>query len=184
MGNTWELKELEQVALLEGVDIESIQHLLAPCSVKHLKPGEVLIESGKPNRLMYALLSGRLRIHLDLEAEPITVLEPGEIVGELSVLDGQPTSAHVVADGEMGVVQGRSQLVGQIEPARARHPLIDLLEQNDIGIVMLQDRCDAIRAEASVDADRAVDVVAEDTDSHRAPPLGGGRSGPRTARAL
>ena len=104
MTESWEPKELENIALLEGVEVESIQHLLAPCLVKHLKPDETLIESGKPNRLIYALLSGRLRIHLDLEDDPITVLEPGEIVGELSVIDGQATSAHVVADGKCRVL--------------------------------------------------------------------------------
>jgi diguanylate cyclase (GGDEF)-like protein len=104
MTDTLDPKELEKVTLLEGVDIESIQHLFAPCSVRQLKLNEVLIESGKPNRLMYALLSGRLRIHLDLEAEPITILEPGEIVGELSVIDGQATSAHVVSDGNCRVL--------------------------------------------------------------------------------
>ncbi len=46
------------------------------------------------------LLSGRLRIHLELELDPIVVLEQGEIVGELSLIDGQLTSAHVVADQE------------------------------------------------------------------------------------
>ena len=104
MTDSWEPKELENIALLEGVEVESIQHLLTPCLVKNLKPDEVLIESGKPNRLMYALLSGRLRIHLELEDDPITVLKPGEIVGELSVIDGQATSAHVVADGECRVL--------------------------------------------------------------------------------
>ena len=102
--DTWDPKELEHISLFQGVEIESIQHLLAPCTVQNLKPGDLLIESGKPNRLMYALLSGHLRIHLDIEEDPITVLEPGEIVGELSVVDGQATSAHVVADGECRVL--------------------------------------------------------------------------------
>ena len=53
---------------------------------------------------MYALLSGHLRIHLDLDPDAITVLEPGEIVGELSVIDGQATSTHVVAEGECRVL--------------------------------------------------------------------------------
>jgi diguanylate cyclase (GGDEF)-like protein len=39
-----------------------------------------------------------------LDAEPITVLDQGEIVGELSVIDGQATSAHVVAEGECRVL--------------------------------------------------------------------------------
>ena len=53
---------------------------------------------------MYALLSGHLRIHPDMDPDAITVLEPGEIVGELSVIDGQATSMHVVAEGECRVL--------------------------------------------------------------------------------
>jgi len=90
--------ELENMLLLRGVELESIQGILETCSVKCLKKGDVLIHAGQPNHFLYTLLSGRLRIHLELELNPIVVLEPGEIVGELSLIDGQLTSAHVVAD--------------------------------------------------------------------------------------
>ena len=98
------IRELKDVSLFRGVDIESIQHLLEDCPIKEFESGEVLIRSGNPNRVMYALLSGRLRIHLDLLLDPIAVLESGEIVGELSVIDGQSTSAHVVADEKCRVL--------------------------------------------------------------------------------
>jgi diguanylate cyclase (GGDEF)-like protein len=97
-------QDLEIVSLFRGVEIESIQHLLEDCPVETLKPGQLLLRSGSPNHVIYALLSGRLRIHLDLLLDPIAVLEPGEIVGELSVIDGQPTSAHVFADEECRVL--------------------------------------------------------------------------------
>ena len=93
-----DLGELENMLLLKGAELESIQGLLENCSVQCLKKGEVLIHAGQPNHILYLLLSGRLRIHLELELNPIVVLEPGEIVGELSLIDGQLTSANVVAD--------------------------------------------------------------------------------------
>ena len=86
--------------MLRGVELESVQGILETCSVKCLKKGDVLINAGQPNHFLYMLLSGRLRIHLELELDPIVVLEQGEIVGELSLIDGQLTSAHVVADQE------------------------------------------------------------------------------------
>lgn len=97
-------RELEAVSLFRGVEIESIAYLLEDCPIKKFDSGQVLIRSGNPNRVMYALLSGRLRIHLDLLLDPIAVLEAGEIVGELSVIDGQSTSAHVVADEQCRVL--------------------------------------------------------------------------------
>jgi diguanylate cyclase (GGDEF)-like protein len=102
--NSLDQKELEAVRLFKGVAIESIQPLLEGCPVKRLKQGEVLLHAGSSNHFIYALLSGRLRVHLDKLLEPVALLEAGEIVGEISVIDGQPTSAHVVADEECRVL--------------------------------------------------------------------------------
>ena len=90
--------ELDNMLLLRGVELESIQGILETCSVKCIKKGDVLLRTRQRNHLLYMLLSGRLRIHLELELNPIVVLDPGEIVGELSLIDGQLTSAYVVAD--------------------------------------------------------------------------------------
>ena len=46
----------------------------------------------------------RLGVHLELSVDPVTVLGPGEVIGELSLIDGQPTSAYVVADDECRVL--------------------------------------------------------------------------------
>ena len=46
------------------------------------------------------LLAGRLRVHLKLDLDPVTVLEAGEVVGELSLVDQELTSAYVVADDD------------------------------------------------------------------------------------
>jgi len=95
-----DLSGLEDMLLLKGVDLESIQGLLDTCSVQSLKRGDVLLHAGQRNHFLYMLLSGRLRIHLELSLNPIVILGPGELVGELSLIDGQLTSAYVVADEE------------------------------------------------------------------------------------
>jgi diguanylate cyclase (GGDEF)-like protein len=47
---------------------------------------------------MYFMLSGKLGIFLDEPGEaPLIHIEPGQTVGEMSVIDGSPASAHVVA---------------------------------------------------------------------------------------
>jgi len=93
-------RELELVPLLKGVDFDSIQDILNNSPVKELKAGEVLIRAGEVNEYLYLLLAGHLRVHLDFKMDPVALLEPGEIVGDLSVIDGQPTSAHVIADDD------------------------------------------------------------------------------------
>ena len=97
-------RELELVPLLKGVDFDSIQDILNSSPVKELKAGEVLIRAGEVNEYLYLLLAGHLRVHLDFKMDPVALLEPGEITGELSVIDGQPTSAHVVADDDCRVL--------------------------------------------------------------------------------
>ena len=85
-------------SLLKGVELESIQDLLEYCPIKELKEGDVLISAGVPNDHLYLLLSGSLRIHLKkLTLDPIAILEPGEMAGEMSLIDLQPPSAYVVA---------------------------------------------------------------------------------------
>ena len=47
---------------------------------------------------MYFMLSGKLGIFLDEPTEPALIhVEPGQTVGEMSVIDGSPASAHVIA---------------------------------------------------------------------------------------
>jgi len=92
-------RELENSLLLKGVElVDADLSLLEDCPVREFKEGAVLIEAGQTNNFLYLLLSGRLRIHVkNLTLDPITILEPGEIVGELSLIDSQQTSASVVA---------------------------------------------------------------------------------------
>ena len=96
--NTWERGEIENSLLFRDVPLESVLGLLQDCPLHELQDGDTLIHRGQANHFMYVLLSGRLRIHLKLSADPIAILSPGEIVGELSLIDGQATSAFVVGD--------------------------------------------------------------------------------------
>jgi diguanylate cyclase (GGDEF)-like protein len=96
--NHWERGEIENSLLFRDVEVESILGLLQDCPLHELEEGETLIRLGQANHYMYVLLSGCLRIHLKLSADPVAVLSAGEIVGELSLIDGQPTSAFIVAD--------------------------------------------------------------------------------------
>ena len=98
LNTSWDSSELEKLLLFRGVDFRSVRGLLEECPMRELKPDEILIRANEQNETLYLLLSGSLRVHLKLEAEPITILKKGEVVGELSLLDHQLTAAHVVAD--------------------------------------------------------------------------------------
>jgi two-component system cell cycle response regulator len=90
--------DLKRLYLFKSVNLESIQGVLDACTLRLAAPGEVIIRAGSPNRHIYLLLDGHLHSYPHcLSGEPVVVLGPGEMVGEMSVIDQQPASANVVA---------------------------------------------------------------------------------------
>ncbi len=91
-------EDLSKIALLRSVDPKAVEPLLRYCEIKQLEPGDILIHAGAPNRYLYLLLSGRLSVHMEApDKDPIAFIEPGESVGEISLIDNHPTSACVCA---------------------------------------------------------------------------------------
>jgi diguanylate cyclase (GGDEF)-like protein len=91
-------EEARRIRLFRNVRFEDIDALLKDCPVRELKTGSVLIAAGDTGTQVFALLSGKLTVHLSApDNEPIASLEAGESVGELSLLDGKPSAAFVVA---------------------------------------------------------------------------------------
>lgn len=101
-----DIDELKRINLFQNVNLESIKGLLEACSVRALEPQEILISPKEVNKTIFFILSGRLRVILDSPDayESIATLEPGESVGEISVMDRQLTSSYVVADEDCRVL--------------------------------------------------------------------------------
>ncbi len=101
-----DIEELQRINLFRNVNLESIKGLLEACSVRVLEPQEILISPKELNKAVFFILSGRLRVILDSPDayESIATLEPGESVGEISVMDKQLTTSYVVADEDCRVL--------------------------------------------------------------------------------
>lgn len=93
-------EDLKDIKLFDGVYTESIYGLLQYCPIKQLKAKEVLMQPGGGNECMYIVLAGELGVHLEtLKNKAILDLSRGDSVGEFSLIDNQPRSAYVVANG-------------------------------------------------------------------------------------
>lgn len=95
-------KDVEVLAgskLFHRVELELVDHLLEDCSVRALRKGEVLLAEGKrASESVFVVLEGAVSVHLGgKSADPYTIIGPGESAGEMSVIDGRPISATVVA---------------------------------------------------------------------------------------
>jgi sigma-B regulation protein RsbU (phosphoserine phosphatase) len=85
-------------SLFAGVPTNALHALLAHCEVLLLEGGERLLAAGQANRTLYLLLEGQLKVHLhDTESEAGFLVGPGECIGEISIIDGKPATAHVLA---------------------------------------------------------------------------------------
>ena len=75
-----------------------IEPVLLECPIKKLQTGELLIAKGEENFFLYLLISGSLHISFSLtDVRESFIIQPGECVGEVSLLDGNLTSAFVIA---------------------------------------------------------------------------------------
>ena len=103
------------ISLFRQASAAAVEATLAHAEVLTLPPGAVLLEYGTVNYHVYILLSGQLSVHLDGSAEsPAAItLAPGEIIGEMSVIDGAPVSALVRAAGAAQVLQLSRELFWQ-----------------------------------------------------------------------
>ena len=101
---SFQLDELEDFHLFKEVELKSIQGILENCPLATFQKDEVVLSAGEPNHSIHLLLSGQLRVQLELSLQPIAKVEPGELVGEISVIDGEPTTAYVVAEEDCRVL--------------------------------------------------------------------------------
>src|SRR6476661_4692055 len=93
------LDTLSRARLFQDVSRALVDSVVAGGSTRSLQAGDVLIEAARANRTLYIVLSGSVRVELSRADDPPHVrLGLGECVGELSVLDGLPTTATVVAE--------------------------------------------------------------------------------------
>lgn len=82
-----------------------IETILAESSIRVLKPGEMLLAQGEENHNLYLVVSGRLKVCLDATGSDISFLiESGECIGEMSIIEERLTSAYVMAKDECSLL--------------------------------------------------------------------------------
>ena len=89
---------LAGLRLFQGVDRQLALTVLDETERLDINAGDVLLSPDAPNGFVYVLLSGGLSIHLgDPSETPLTLVEPGGCVGEMSIIERRDPSAWVIA---------------------------------------------------------------------------------------
>src|SRR5690349_20017755 len=79
---------------------EAWSEFLARGTVRRYRPGAVLLRQGEPGTYVLALVEGRVmvtRIATGGEELIVAIGDPGEILGDMTMLDQMPRSATVAA---------------------------------------------------------------------------------------
>ncbi len=90
---------LASLPLFKGATADELDWLLQHAEETWLQAGDVMLQPGENNEYLSILLSGAMRVEIAADKNiAISRIDAGECVGELSVLDGKPVAAYVIAD--------------------------------------------------------------------------------------
>jgi len=113
---------LERVSIFAQLEARELDQLAEIAATKRLQAKQTLFRKGDDGSQVYVIISGRLKISSHGEDGKETVLrimDPGEVVGDLALLTGEPRSATVTAleRADLLVIQRRDLL-----PFLEQHP--------------------------------------------------------------
>jgi len=91
---------LAKLPLFEGLAARELDALFAATTTKRLAAHQVLFEAGEAGSSLHAVIRGRLEVSVsDAEGRRVVLnlMGPGDVIGEIALLDGSPRSATVTA---------------------------------------------------------------------------------------
>jgi 2-oxoglutarate dehydrogenase E1 component len=127
------LPHLRAVTLFHELSADDQWVVASIARERTLRAGEVLFREGDAADGIYVLISGALRV--ERGGKVLALVQPGHVVGEMAVVDGQPRSADVIAhlDTELLLVPAAEfQDLLSRRPAMSRtllHEVADRLRQ-------------------------------------------------------
>lgn len=121
---------ISELQIFAGVPYHRIEDILTACPVREFDAVEVVLRPGQSNEHVHIVLAGELRVHLDAhDSSDYIPIRVGECIGEMSIIDGKPVSAFVVAQ------PGTKVLLLHAEVFWSRIVLIPGVAKNLLGVL-------------------------------------------------
>jgi CRP-like cAMP-binding protein len=120
------VQHLKNIPLLQGLPDETLRALAAELDTRHLHTGDILFHKGADGDAIYIIRSGWVKIVTENSAGQELVLNhcgPGEVVGEMALIDREPRSAGVIALSPVDVLQLKRETFMQV---LSRQPMLAL----------------------------------------------------------
>ena len=94
MSPSMDLDMLRKSIVLGALPPAELERLAPALKRRSFRRGETLYHQGDPGHVLHVVIEGRVKVVLEAV---LTVLGPGDVHGEMALLDGEPRSATVVA---------------------------------------------------------------------------------------
>lgn len=98
MAPSTKIDRLASVALFDGCSRRELERIAAAGDELTMPAGTVLVDQGQTGREAFVIMSGTATA--TRSGSEIATLGPGDVVGELSLLDHGPRTATVICDTE------------------------------------------------------------------------------------
>jgi CRP-like cAMP-binding protein len=98
-------KVLGSVPLFEGLSQRDLRRIAELAEEVWFPPGKIVIEEGRSPLAFYVILDGQARVVRGSRRKLLRRLGPGDYFGELSLIDGHPRSASIVADTTLDTIR-------------------------------------------------------------------------------
>jgi len=90
------IERLKEIPIFEGCSQRQLRSVAKIARVFDVAADTVLARAGEPGDEFFLIIDGS--VWVEVSSEKRVLLHPGEFFGEMSILDGGPRSATIVAD--------------------------------------------------------------------------------------
>ncbi len=101
--------------LFKAMQMSELDAILAMATERQVRRGQIIFQKGDAGSSMMAVLTGRVRVGANSsEGKELTldIIDPGEVFGEIALLDGKPRSADATAtENSTLLVLGRREVL-------------------------------------------------------------------------
>lgn len=97
-------ERLNRISIFRNVSLANLENLSRAIKVQEFEDGTMLFDQGVEGSAMYLIETGEIDIYVRETAEKqrhLRTFVPGQVIGEFSLLDGEPRSARAVARGHV-----------------------------------------------------------------------------------
>lgn len=96
------IRHLQRVPLFSGFDENELRRVAELSRIVEIPAGTVVTQIGEPGDSFFVIIDGAVAVRTPVGAG--SQLKPGDFFGEMSLLDGEPRSATIVATTDLRVL--------------------------------------------------------------------------------